>query len=239
MTSGELFKKIAKQVHPDLNGGGTRFNDMMKEALKHRNDGDALVRLARKWGIDIGGSFTYESKKTYEKRVFEAIVGAIVDMAFTYKNKTRRVKGIITNVRHINTKGYRGVKEYSVYDAVTKSVWKVKSNHPTFSVVGMASESQLMIAIEGHRKVNQSNNPVRPVRKNPVRPRNTGNVWESLGIRPNINYCGSGYRVMYQTAKGLKYGNILRTTAKCLVVEALGRKESLVRVGKVLKIIKK
>jgi hypothetical protein len=241
MTSGELFKKIAKQVHPDLNGGDSRFNGMMREALNHRNDVDVLIRLARKWGIDIGESLNNrESSNTYNDQVFRAIIGAIVNMSFSYKRKNRKVTGVITDIKSIRSKGYSGIKEYSVYDAITGSVWKVKSNQPTFRVVGMASDSQLRLALEGHRAINDSKQRSRrqpPVKRKSSTSTNTfgGN---SFNLRPNRNYRGEGYRVMYETAKGLKYGNVLRTTAKCVVVQGFGQKESLIRIVKVRQVFK-
>ena len=131
-----VFRTLAKETHPDKGGDAERF----KEVIKVKTDLGALKNLASKWGITIDGI-----ENASYREALEAVVGAIIRHAFTYKKKQEELYGVIVNVRKV-TKGYRkGAKEFKVFDLKSGQIWTLKTyeKQPFQAVVTMADISQL------------------------------------------------------------------------------------------------
>ena len=135
MTDKSLFRKIAKQVHPDMSvGSDATSGDRMCQAIKFKNDPDMLVRLARKWGLNIDGSFDKkafnERSEAFKQRVFDAVVGAIIEHTITYKKKLFMVHGVIVNKRKITRGHYKNATEFKIYNFRDNSILVLKpSSH--------------------------------------------------------------------------------------------------------------
>ena len=235
MSPNSLFRDIAKQVHPDMNGGSANANEMMKEVIKNRNNSDALLNLARKWGLNINGTFnesTFDRNSAdFSEKVFEVMVGAIVKYMFPYKRSFKRIRGVITKIRPI-TRGYlAGAKEYSIYDFATQTIWKHKSYEtPGFTVVGMASKDDLQLGIDRQEAIKE-NKKARNVHKERV----AQFKFESVGIRPNKNYEESDMMVLINYKTGPQWKRLIRTTKKCVFIEEYKyQKPRMVKIKSVL-----
>jgi hypothetical protein len=214
-----LFRDIAKQVHPDLNGGSVNANEMMKEAIKNRNNVDVLLNLARKWGLKLNGSFdeTAFNKRgnTFNEKVFEVVVGAIVKYGFRYKRGTKHVRGVITKIRPITRGHLKGAKEYTIYDFATQAIWKHKEyNTPNYNVVGMASSDDLQLGLDRQKSIKDNKKAVSAHRANIARSK-----FQSVGLRPNKSYEFSDMMVLVNYKTGPAWKKLVRTTAKCAFIE--------------------
>jgi len=222
MTASVLFRQVAKQIHPDLNNGDSRFNDMMRQAIENRNDTDVLLRLARQWGLNIDGSFnsdTFDTKaKDYSKRVYEAVVGAIIKWVVNYKRKSILVRGVITKVRPITKGKYQGAVEYSIYDFQRGNIWKTKAFKHGFDVIGMADDNQLEDAIIVQDRIKDSKK-----RRNEYYQDLADNQFRYIGLKGDKDYNGMGYWVYITDKRG--YGDwwaLDRTTKKCVYARRYG-----------------
>ena len=214
-----LFRDIAKQVHPDLNGGSVNANEMMKEVIKNRNNGDVLLNLARKWGLKLNGSFdeTAFDKRSngFNEKVFKVVVGAIVKYGFRYKRGTKHVRGVITNIRPITRGHLKGAKEYTIYDFATQAIWKHKDyNTPGYNVVGMASKDDLQLGLDRQQSIKDNKKAREMHRKDVARSK-----FQSIGIRPNKTYEFSDMMVLVNYKTGPLWRKLIRTTAKCVFIE--------------------
>ena len=217
-TAKDLFREMSKQVHPDLNGGGDKFNNMMKEVLQNRNDGNALLDLARKWGLNLDGSFdtgNFNRKaESFHRDVFEAMVGAVVRWSFKYKFKNTVVRGVITKVRRINKGRYKGAKEYSIYDFKRGNIWKTKAfGEPRFDVVGMADDQDLDHALDRESEIKAN--------KKLIDKSNQAYAdaqFEAIGIRTSTRY-NDGTQVQVRYKSGPKWEYLIRTTKRCVYIE--------------------
>jgi hypothetical protein len=214
-----LFRDIAKQVHPDLNGGTVNANKMMQEAIKHRNNGDMLLNLARKWGLNINGSFDEKvfnnRSKGFDRKVFDLVVGAIVNYGFIHKRKMKTIQGVLFKIRNITRGRLEGAKEYSIYDFRTQTIWKHKTfDKPRFKVVGMASPDELQEGRDTQQRI-KNNKKERDAYYNAK----AKEKFRSVGIKPNKNYEFHDMMVLVNYKTGPQWKKLLRTTAKCAFVE--------------------
>jgi len=214
-----LFRELAKQVHPDVNGSSVNANKMMQEVLANRNNESVLRDLARKWGLRLDGSFddnAFNAKSASERteRVFEAVVGAIVRYSFRHKRHYMSIRGVITGIRTIQKGKMAGAKEYTIYNFSDAKVWKHKSySTPNFDIVGMADPDDLRIGqtrVERIKEINKDNNKYRQVQANAR--------FGQLGLRTNKNYDGSSIRVY---VSGYGWRDLIRTTSRCAYFKAL------------------
>jgi len=216
-----LFRKIAKQVHPDLSvSSDAASDDRMCQALKHKNDPDMLVRLARKWGLNIDGTFDEkafnERSKDFAKRVFDAVVGAIVFHRITYKKRLMVVRGVIVNKRSITRGHFKNATEYKVYNFVDGGIFVLKtfSRQPFDNIMGMADTEQLNNGIEKVNRIKE-NKKARAAYRQEL----ANNNFASLGIISNYSYNGS-YKVLVNYKDGARWETLIRTTAKCVFISS-------------------
>jgi curved DNA-binding protein CbpA len=209
-----LFRELAKQVHPDVNGGSVDANKMMQEVLANRNNENALRDLARRWGLRLDGSFddaAFDAKSASERteRVFEAVVGAIVRYSFRYKRRLVGIRGVITGIRTIQKGKMAGAKEYTIYNFSDAKIWRHKSyNTPNFDVVGLAHPDDLRIGqnrVQSIKEIKKENDKHRQNRANVA--------FVNLGLVRNKNYEFNNYKVYIS---GYGWRNLVRTTNRCV-----------------------
>ena len=235
MTSNSLFKDIAKQVHPDVNGGSVNATKMMQEAIKHRNNGDMLLNLARKWGLKLNGTFddTAFNKRSsgFSEEVFEVVVGAIIEYTFNHNRKRHNIKGVVINIRPITKGRFKGAKEYSVYDFRTQVIWKHKDRYiPDFKVVGKASQGELQLGQDTQDRIKES----KKVRSAFYQSR-ADNKFSILNLQKSKDYRNSNLEVLVNYKTGLMWRKLVRTTAKCAFVEEWAySKEHMIKIGSVM-----
>jgi len=217
MTDKSLFRKIAKQVHPDMSvGSDATSGDRMCQAIKFKNDPDMLVRLARKWGLNIDGSFNEkafnERSEAFKQRVFDAVVGAIIEHTITYKKKLFMVHGVIVNKRKITRGHYKNATEFKIYNFRDNSILVLKSfnGQPFDKIMGMADEFQVNDGIE---KIEQIR--VKKKERAAIRQDRANDMFASLGLVANLMYRGN-FKVLVNYKYGAKWENLERTTAKCV-----------------------
>ena len=226
-----LFRDIAKQVHPDVNGGTVNSTKMMQEAIKHRNNGDMLLNLARKWGLNINGSFDAKAfdGHDFDEKVFDIVVGAIVKYGFQHNRKMKTIRGVLFNIRVITSGYLKGAKEYSIYDFATQVIWKHKSyDIPGFKVVGMASPEDLQEGRDRQKRIKDIKKA-----RNDYRGKTARIKFVALGLRSNKNY--SGKEVLIEYRGGEKWKKLIRTTPKCVFIEEYPySKPRMVKIASVL-----
>jgi len=238
MTGKTLFRQMAGMVHPDKATTSEHASGAkMREVLKHRNEPEVLLALARKWGLQLDGSFDSNAfdrnSSTFAGDVFEAVVGSIIKHNFTYKKGDSALHGVVVNIRKI-TKGYRkGAFEYKIYDFKDGTVWTLKSyeKQPFNKIVGNADESTLKTGQDKVDRINAGNKAVKKLRQDMA-----DNTFASIGIKKNKSYQGSGVHVLVGYRGDVyKWHELIRTTAKSVYIPN-GYKERRIPVGSVRKI---
>jgi len=217
MTDKSLFRKIAKQVHPDMSvGSDATSGDRMCQAIKFKNDPDMLVRLARKWGLNIDGTFDKkafnERSKDFKQRVFDAVVGAIIEHTIMYKKKPFMVHGVIVNKRKITRGHYKNAIEFKIYNFRDSSILVLKSfnGQPFDKIMGMADEFQVNEGVEKIKSIKE-NKKARAIYKQDI----ANDKFASLGLVGNLMYRGN-FKVLVNYKGGARWETLERTTAKCI-----------------------
>ena len=240
MTNKSLFRQMAGKVHPDKSTISEHASGAkMREVLKHRNEPEVLLALARKWGLQLDGSFntnTFDRNSSqFAGRVFNAVVGAIVKHNFSYgrRGNAKSIYGVIVNIRKI-TRGYRkGANEFKLYDFKDGTIWTLKTfdNQPFDKVVGMSINGELR---EGKDKLNdiiRGNRAVKKLRQNAA-----DDTFKSIGLKKNKQYQGYGLHVLIKYKNDIfKWHELIRTTPKSVYIPN-GYKERRIPVGAVVKI---
>jgi hypothetical protein len=230
-----LFRDIAKQVHPDMSTHSQHASaDKFREAFKHRNEPAVLLELARKWGLQLDGSF---DSKTFDRNaseaIFEAVVGAIVKHNFSYNRGSRAIYGVIIKIRKI-TKGYRkGANEFKLYDFKDGTIWTLKTfeKQPFDKVVGMADKFTLNEGKDKLDNIVQSNKTVAKIRQ-----ARADDFFANLGLKKNKNYMGSGLRVLVEYKNDIyRWEVLIRTTPKSVYIPS-GSKERRIPIHSVRQI---
>jgi len=217
MVEKSLFRKIAKQVHPDMSVcSDATSGDRMVQAIKFKDDPDMLVRLARKWGLNIDGSFDEkafnERSESFKQRVFDAVVGAIVKHTIMSRKRHVTVRGVIVNKRVITRGHLKGAVEFKVYSFMDGGILTLKSyNRQPFDViVGMASSEQLNDGIEKVKMIKENKKAVAAIRQD-----RANDKFASLGLVSNLDYRGN-FKVLVNYKGGARWETLERTTAKCV-----------------------
>jgi len=216
MINRELYREISKQVHPDLNGAD--FTSKMQDVNKFKNNPDVLLRLAKQWGLNLNGSFDsskFDSRaNSYKDDVYSCVVGAIIRHSYIYKFSRKDIRGVITNIRTIKRGKYSGAKEFTVYNFIDRSIFKLKtrSDNP-FIAVGMAHEDDLAVGKMAIESVNERKRVMDIIRRDIA-----NNRFNTLNIKPNTNYSGTEVRVLVNYKGGSKWKILLRTTEKSAYV---------------------
>jgi len=209
----DVFRTLAKETHPDHGGDADRF----REVIKVKTDFDSLVNLANRWGIKIddipSGPF---------REALEAVVGAIVRHAFTYKKNQQELYGVIVNIRKI-TKGYRkGANEFKVFDLTSGQIWTLKTyeKQPFQAVVTMADVSQLN---QGKEKIDRMKQYDKM--KKLVKQSSADGHFDRIGLVKNQNYFNKNTHVMIEYKGGkCQWERLIRTTPKSVYVRCYGYK---------------
>jgi len=221
MTNKNLFRQMAGMVHPDKSTISPHASGAkMREVLKHRNEPEVLLVLARKWGLQLDGSFDSNAfdrnSSAFASDVFEAVVGSIIKHNFTYKRGDSALHGVVVNIRKI-TKGYRkGAFEYKIYDFKDGTIWTLKSfeKQPFDRIVGNADESTLKT---GQDKVNRIVSTNKNIAK--MKQERADDFFTKLGLKKGKNYMGSGLRVLIEYKNDIyKWHVLIRTTPKSVYV---------------------
>lgn len=213
-----VFRDLAKAVHPDV-CNHPDATEMMKQVLVNRYNTDALLSLARKWGLKLDGSFdsnAFNEKSFNERseRVFEAVVGSIVRYAFNHKLSTVMIEGVIIKIRSITKGRLAGAKEYSIYNFRDQRIWTHKSfTTPGWTIMGMASESELKAGQEKQDHIKNSKKVYDNLKKI-----NANECFRRYGITPNKNYNALGYEVEIRFRGGYRWCRLIRTTSKCVYI---------------------
>ncbi|MBU0846709.1 hypothetical protein KKH23_05915 [Patescibacteria group bacterium] len=237
MSKMSLFRDIAKQVHPDLNGNSVNATKMMQEAIKYRNNDSMLLSLARRWGLNLNGTFNENlfNKKSDSRGstgVFDIVVGAIVKYAFVRGNKNISIKGVIISIRTITKGRFRGASEYSIYDFPARMVWKHKSfSKPNFEVVGQASKDELQVGQDTQQRIKDSKKMAGYTRQNIANDR-----FRTLGLLKNKIYMGRGMSAYINYKGGPEWREIVRTTSKCVFVRESLIGERMINIKSVLEV---
>lgn len=217
MTDKSLFRKIAKQVHPDMSvGSDATSGDRMRQAIQFKNDPDMLVRLAHKWGLNIDGSFDEKAfnkrSETFKQRVFEAVVGAIIKHRVMRRKNPMTVRGVIVNKRAVTRGHYKGATEFKVYDFMSGGIFILKTynNQPFDMIMGMANSEQLADGIEVVKNIKE-NKKIRAA----IRQDKANDMFHSLGLISNCMYRGN-FKVLVNYKGGARWEILERTTAKCV-----------------------
>jgi hypothetical protein len=216
-----LFREIAKQVHPDLNGGSVNTTRMMQEVLANRNNEAALLNLARKWGLKLDGSFddkafSQRSSQERAQTVFEAVVGAIVAYSFLIKRRYVDVRGVIIGIRDITKGKMAGAKEYTIYNFRDRKIWKHKGmGTPSFHIVGMATNEDLQLGIESKKRIDDNNKTIKREEQEWAY-----NRFRYFGLVPNKNYEGRSIEALISFRGGPSWKAVKRTTKKCVYIYA-------------------
>lgn len=235
MTGKTLFRQMAGQVHPDKSTQSEHASGArMRTVLKHRNEPAVLLALARKWGLQLNGSF---DDTTFDRNssdaIFKAVVGAIVKHQFTYRKGDRAIRGVVVNVRTI-TKGYRkGAFEYKLYDFKDGTIWTLKaySEQPFDKIVGMADDMTLKEGKDKADRIVEGNKTIAKMKQE-----RADDFFSGLGLKKNKNYMGSGLRVLVEYKGDIyKWHVLIRTTPKSVYVPN-GLKERRIPVHSVRKI---
>ncbi len=235
MTSKTLFRQMAGQVHPDHSSHSEHASGAkMREVLKYRNEPAVLLDLARKWGLQLDGSFNNTTfDRNSSEAIFKAVVGAIVKHQFTYRRGDRAIRGVIVNVREI-TKGYRkGAFEYKLYDFKDGTIWTLKaySDQPFDKIVGMADDMTLKQGKDKADSIVQGNKTIAKLKQE-----RADDFFSGLGLRKNKNYMGSGLRVLIEYKNDVyKWHVLIRTTPKSVYVPN-GSRERRIPIHSVRKI---
>ena len=238
MNSKTLFRQMAGHVHPDKSTTSPHASGAkMREVLKHRNEPEVLLALARRWGLQLDGSFntnTFDrNADNFAQDVFEAVVGSIIKHNFTYSKAGKALHGVVVNIRTI-TKGYRkGAFEYKIYDFADGTVWTLKSfeKQPFNKIVGTADEMTLKTGQDKVDRINAGNKAIKQVRQD-----RADDFFSGLGLKKNKNYMGSGLRVLIEYKGDIYKWNVLvRTTPKSVYVPN-GSKDRRIPISSVRKI---
>lgn len=235
MTGKNLFRQMAGQVHPDKSTISPHASGAkMREVLKHRNEPGVLLALARKWGLQLDGSFnTNTFDRNSSEAIFKAVVGAIVKHQFTYRRGDRAIRGVIVNVRKI-TKGYRkGAFEYKLYDFKDGTIWTLKaySDQPFDKIVGMADDTTLKQGKDKAESIVEGNKTIAKIKQ-----ARADDFFANLGLKKNKNYMGSGLRVLVEYKNDIyKWHVLIRTTPKSVYVPN-GNKERRIPIFSVRQI---
>lgn len=238
--SNGLFKKLAKQVHPDLNGGSAEATRRMQEVLKFRNSPDILLALARKWGLNIDGTFDstafdQKAEQTRKERVFEAVVGAIVRHYMNRRNRVYVVRGVIVNIRKIKRGRFSGGREFTVYNFNDGNFVNLKTTrlNPFDSIVGHASDDQLEHGKERLRIAKEAKK-----RREDYKQDRADAKFANVGLAKNLDYRDLGRQVLINYSYGTVWRDLVRTTPKSVYVDDGGQKPRRVSIYKVLRVKK-
>jgi len=238
MTGKTLFRQMAGMVHPDKSTTSPHASGAkMREVLKYRNEPEVLLALARKWGLQIDGSFDSNAfdrnSSAFASDVFEAVVGSIIKHNFTYKKGDSALHGVVVSIRKI-TKGYRkGAFEYKIYDFKDGTVWTLKSyeKQPFDKIVGNADDMTLKTGQGEVDRINAGNKAVKKLRQDMA-----DNSFTRIGLKKNKMYQGSGVYVLIAYKGDIyKWHELIRTTLKSVYI-LNGYKERRIPVGSVNKI---
>ena len=222
MTNKSLFRTIAKQVHPDMSVcSNTASGDRMVQAIKFKDDPDMLIRLARKWGLNIDGSFNENAfnkrSEEFKQRIFEAVVGAIIQHTIMYKKKIIIIRGVIVNKRKITRGYYKNAIEFKIYTFKDGGIFVLKSfnDQPFDKLIGMADEYQINEGIEKIKTIKDNKKAVAAIRQNIA-----NGYFKQLNLIPNCNYQRHhNFKVLINYKGGAKWEDLVRTTAKCVFIK--------------------
>jgi len=221
MTNKDLFRQMANQVHPDKSTISPHASGAkMREVLKHRNEPEVLLVLARKWGLQLDGSFNTDTfdrnSSDFAQNVFEAVVGSIIKHNFTYSRAGKALHGVVVNIRTV-TKGYRrGAFEYKIYDFADGTIWTLKSyeKQPFDKVVGTADGMTLKTGKDKVDRINAGNKAIKKMRQD-----RADDFFSKFGLKKNKNYMGSGLRVLIEYKDGYyRWHELIRTTPKSVYI---------------------
>lgn len=217
MTNKSLFRTIAKQVHPDMSvTSDTTSGDRMCQAIKFKNDPDMLVRLARKWGLNIDGSFNErvfnERSESFKQRVFEAVVGAIIKHKVMSRKRPVTVRGVIVNKRTITRGHYKNATEFKVYSFIGGGILTLKTynDQPFDEIMGMATKDQLNDGVEKVEQIKENKKITAVIKQD-----RANDKFASLGLVSNLMYRGN-FEVLVDYRTGARWETLERTTAKCV-----------------------
>uniref|UniRef100_A0A6M3JXS2 Uncharacterized protein n=1 Tax=viral metagenome TaxID=1070528 RepID=A0A6M3JXS2_9ZZZZ len=241
MINKNLFREIAKQVHPDLNGNGAGFNAKMQEVNKFKNNPEILLRLAKQWGLNLNGSFDdikFDRKASdYKERVYHCVVGAIIRHSYKYKFKNKSVRGVITKIRTIKKGKYVGAFEFTVYNFIDNSLFKLKTrNLEPFIVVGMAHDDDLQLGWKAEEDIKEHKKEMSNYKRYLSLP-----VFSKLGIDTNTSYINSNTSVMINYKGGPKWKRLVRTTEKSVFIweterDRLNNKQRRISIKHIMKL---
>lgn len=241
MNAKNLYRSLAKEVHPDFNGGGADFTRKMQEVNRFKNDPEMLLKLARQWGLNIDGTFdqdTFDRKsEEFKNAVYDAVVGAVIRHTFYRGRKVYNLRGVIVKVRDITKGKLQGGKEYSIYDFISERIWSFKTLNPKpFTVVGMADSNDLQRGVECLGLVKEA-------KKEKVKASKERAVlgFSRIDLMQDFDYEKAGFNWKVEVIINRSYWvmNLVRTTAKCVYVRGnYSEKLHRVNVDKVVCVMK-
>lgn len=218
--SKTLFRKMVFETHPDQGGSAEKF----REVMKNRSDYNALMMLAKKWNLKIDGIDNFETAS--EK--LEAIVGALIKHAFTYKANQKSLYGVIIDIRKINKGYHKGANEFKVFDLESGIIWSLKTyeKQPFQEVIAIADLKDLKTGQEKDNQLKQYKKSVEQT-KNQIADQH----FYRLGLRKNKSYYGMGVDVLIQYKSGnQRWDQLCRTTAKSVYIVCNGYKNNERRI---------
>jgi len=241
MNAKNLYRSLAKEVHPDFNGGGADFTRKMQEVNRFKNDPEMLLKLARQWGLNIDGTFdqnTFDRKsEEFKNKVYDAVVGAVIRHTFYRGRKMYNLRGVIVKVRDITKGKLQGGKEYSIYDFISERIWSFKTLNPKpFTVVGMADSNDLQRGVDRMEYAKEVQKANKKASQNRADDR-----FSELDIKQNFDYEKAGFNWKVDVIINRSYHimNLVKTTAKCVYVRAdYSERLHRVNVDKVVCVIK-
>jgi len=223
-----VYRQMAFCVHPDVSGEANA-TDMMKMVNANKHNPLELIKMAAKWGLDIEipekfkRAFEHAKNSKTEKntfhreesrRVYEAVVNAVVKWHYKYQFKWRIGHGIISKVRKIKKGKFAGYTEWTVLDLVSGKEKKIKrhntDNHPF--IVEKIADSDM---IEKAKDLINDNKEIAINRKNDKK-KYYAEKFEIFGLEPNTDYTDCGYKVRINYSCGGRTEKLIRTTNFCV-----------------------
>jgi len=228
MNDKSLFREIAKKVHPDMNSEFTS-GAKMREVIANKNRPHVLLNLARKWGLNLDGSF---NKFAFDKRadefartVYKTVIGAIIRHTFTHKRKIKILRGVIVDIHKIKKGHHSGGFVFKIYDFENNELWNMKTMESNpFTIVGMADKD---IVNEGQEKVEFQKTQKKNIAKH--KQKTADDQFKLLDLKKNKRY--NDVEVLVRYKQGPKWETLIRTTPKSVYIPGYNYKNNERRIN--------
>lgn len=219
-----IYREMVKLTHPDVNQVDSL--EKIKEVNKFKNSPHILIKLAKKWGLNIDFS-KYKNIEEESERIYNDIIGCIV-LYFVSKGRGKSVlsKGVIVSKTTFKSGKYAGQPKFVVFDRISGKYKHIKSYS---SIVGKLSSEDTIAFLDSYENYLNRKKEKKKNQKDYDKD-HSHNLFKKFGLVQKKDYSKDGIRVRVIINSNIYISPLIKTTNEFVYIPWLKNKSGLKRI---------